>query len=367
MRILQVVKSLKRNGTETSIMNVFKSIDRNKYKFDFLLFDNSKDGYYEEAIELGAKVYYITPRNQSPIKYYRQLNQFFKHHKGEYDAIHVNDMSISSVAPLYFAKKYGIPKRILHFHGSNCQGLHNKILHNINKNFIKILATQYLACSRSAAKWGYSATGLLPHVKVVNNGIDIQRFSFNVSERNTLRKELGLSDIDKVIIHVGSFNRVKNHIFLIDVFALAHKADQNLKLILIGDGPLFDEIKSGTYNLGLQDYVLFLGRQENIPGYMSAADCLVLPSYHEGLPMVFLEAQASGLPIITSMGVSEEAKTSDNFLRINLNDSKEMWKDRILDFVNLGNNDRTFHNALFQFSINNTMKTLVEIYNAPNS
>ena len=364
MRILQVVKSLKKNGTETSIMNVFKSIDRNLFKFDFLIFVNSKDGYYEEAIELGAKVYHITPRNHNPIKYYQQLNEFFKTHKDEYDVIHVNDMSVSSIAPLYFAKKYGIPKRVLHFHGSNCEGLHNKILHNTNKYFIKKLANKYLACSRSAVEWGYSNTGLIPHAGVVNNGIDIERFRFNISERNRVREELGLHATDKVLIHVGSFNTVKNHTFLIDLFADVHKTNNNLKLILIGDGPLYEGAKSQALSLGMQEHILFLGRQENIPSYMSAADCFILPSYHEGLPMVLLEAQASGLPIITSTGVSDEAKANPNFLRINLNESRNKWVNSILEFMNLREGTREIPQEMLQFSINNTVKTFMEIYNA---
>ena len=362
MRILQVVKSLKKNGTETLIMNLFRNLPRDEFMFDFLISDNDKEGYYDEAVALGAKIYHIPSRGKNPLKYYRNLKQFFKQHQGEYNAVHINDMSASSVAPLYYAKKIGIPVRIMHFHGSNCHGIHNKILHKINKRHLKNLATNYLACSSSAKEWGYSNTPALPGSKVLINGIDPSRFKYDKSQRSRIRKDLFYNENHDVLIHIGTFNKIKNHSFLLEIFSHGVAQNPNLRMILIGDGPLLESTKKHADKLGIQHYIHFLGRQENISPYLSAADCFILPSMHEGLPMVALEAQASGLPLIVSTGVTQEAKASEFFSRISLKDEIQIWVDEIQKFMRIKNKDRNIPPELNNFSIEKTVEVISEIY-----
>ena len=363
-KVLHVVSSLKKNGTETFIMNIFRNIDREKYSFDFLVFNDHKDGYYEEAISLGAKIFYIPPRKQNPLKYIRNLKRFFSEHRGEYDVVHMNDMSMTTLAPLKYAKRYGVPVRIIHMHSSNCQGIHNKALHAINKHFVDNIATNYLGCAEAALNWGFSNTKIRREAIVINNGIDIEKFKFNQNNRDKIRNELNLSPEDNVLIHVGSFNTVKNHSFLLDVFKLAKAEIPYLKLIMIGDGPLWNDIKEKSNISGLNNDILFLGRKDNIPDYMSSADCLLLPSLHEGLPMVLIEAQASGLPVVTSTGVSDEAKVSDSFQRLSLEDNKRNWINAIKKSIALKNYDRKVPETIDRFSVSTTIDALEKIYNS---
>ena len=151
-RVLQVVAALKKNGTETFIMNIFRNIDRKNFMFDFLIFSDEKEGFYNEILELGGNIYHIPSRRDSWKEYHHQLDVFFSKHATKYDAVHMHGMSLTSLAPLYYAKKHGIKKRIFHIHASNCDGLHNKILHYLNQTRISHLATHFLGCSNQAVK-----------------------------------------------------------------------------------------------------------------------------------------------------------------------------------------------------------------------
>lgn len=362
MRVLQIVPSLKKNGTETAVMNVLRYIDKEKIQFDFLSFNNSKEGYYEEALALGAKVYYIPARKKNPFTFRKRLNAFFADHAGEFDAIQLNDMSLTSLSPLLAAKKNNIPQRIMFMHGSNCQGIHNKLFHRINRLFIKNAATRYLGCSESSLKWGYPEQILDNKAIVINNGIDLEKFRFDNELRHQIRLQYGIKENEKVLLHVGSFKKVKNHIFLLEIFKQASENNPDLKLMLVGDGPLMQDIQQHVAEYNLQSKVIFTGRQDNIPAFMSASDCMILPSLHEGLPMVVIEAQASGLPVIVSTGVSEESKASDNFTRLDLNENKCMWSNSINEMVNLKDNDRKISNKMNKFSIEKTVEMLEAIY-----
>ena len=162
IKVLQITGQLARNGTETFIMNVFRNINRQKIMFDFLLFTQAiENGYYQEAESLGAKIYRLPERKSGVVKYWRALDRFFKEHAREYDAVHFNGNSFTSVTAVYYAKKYKIPIRIVHSHNSSTRGFHNKILHKLNKLFIHKIATDYLACSDRAAIWAYGNTVLV--------------------------------------------------------------------------------------------------------------------------------------------------------------------------------------------------------------
>lgn len=362
MRILQVIPSLKKNGTETAIMNVLRAIDRNNFQFDFLIFRDTKDGYYEEARSLGAKIFFIPPRKKNPFAFRKRLDRFFEEHGADYNAIQINDMSATSLSPLLSAKCHKIPMRILQFHGSNCEGLHNKLLHRINKHFIKNAATHYLGCSESAVRWGFTKEIISEKALVINNGINLDNFKFNIENRKRIREILKLEEEDDVLIHIGSFNKVKNHCFLLEIFSLALRKDPRLKLLLIGDGPYETIVREHSKKLGIEGCVFFLGRQDDIPSYLSAADCMILPSLHEGLPMTLIEAQAAGLPVIVSTGVSEESKASDKFKRLSLGENKEEWAKTIVDFMDLKKSSRQMDEQLERFSIINTVKKFEEIY-----
>ena len=311
-------------GIENFIMNYYRNIDRSKVQFDFLVHYEEKGYYDDEILQLGGKIYYTNVRKDKKIiKYIKFLNKFFKEHK-EYKIIHGH---MPGLAPIYFmmAKINGVKIRISHSHVNDTEKtLKGRILKLVIKT-IKHFSNVYFACSEDAGKFMYGKRKFT----VIENAIDIDKFSFDLSKREELRKELELKD-EFVLGCVGRFNYQKNHFFLLDIFSEIHKLEQNTKLVLIGEGDLENDIKQKAKELNIEKDILFLGVKKNIQDYYNVFDVFVLPSNFEGVGIVFVEAQANGLKTFASTEVPKEAKVSELIHFISLQKEPSYWAKEIL-------------------------------------
>ena len=136
-----------------------------------------------------------------------------------------------------------------------------------------------------------------------------------------------------VIGHVGRFVEQKNHRFLIDIFNEIHKKNNNSLLLLVGQGPLQDEMKQKVEDLGLSNCVVFLGQRSDANELYQAFDVFLLPSLYEGLPVVGVEAQASGNLCFLSDDMTKETKVLDSTVFMSLNNTAEEWSCKILKFL----------------------------------
>lgn len=322
--VLHSIARMNRGGAETLIMNIFRNIDRTKYCFCFLL--NSRDCDYSDEIErLGGKIYTIPSRSEGFLHYCRALDSFFSEHEGEFNAVHMHTSSLSSLEFLYYAKKHGIERRIIHSHNTVQAGLLHNILHRVHKPIMRFLATDYLACSKVAADWLFQHTGVRNRAVIIKNGIDLQEFRYSPMNREEIRKKHNICDDDIVIGHVGRFDVVKNHTFLIDVFDSFHRIHPNSKLVCVGIGGQMNEIRQKVLQKGLDDSIIFAGLQEEVYKYLSAFDYFVFPSLYEGLPVALVEAQASGLMTFCSDKVSTEVCISVYLTQLSLDVAPSDW------------------------------------------
>lgn len=360
-RILQIVSGLKKNGTETFIMNLFRNIDREEIQFDFLVFSADKDGFYDEIISLGGHVHFLPPRRSGFITYHRQLDRFFRNHASEYDAVHLHGISFTSVAPLRYAKKHGISKRIVHIHGRDCQGFHNRLFHRLNKLRINNLVTHFLGCSQEALIWGYGRTGCLKKARVITNGINIPEYIFNPVIREKERQRLGLENAF-VLGHVGSFNKIKNHRFLLQVFKAVREKNDKAMLICVGNGALYESIKTYADELNLSPYVMMPGHRDDIATLLQIMDVMVMPSLHEGFPLALLEAQAASLPAVVSTTVPHIIKMSPSMKFLSLTESTDTWAETILRFIGKERKPLTGNSKINDYSIAVTVKEMSGIY-----
>ena len=268
-------------GVESVVMNYYRNIDRNRIQFHFLCDEDSTDIPYEEIEKLGGKVIVIPPY-QKLFKYQKELYRIFKENNYKIIHSHINALS---VFPLRIAKKAGVPIRIAHSHStSNKKEWKKNILKMILRPFSKLYANNYFACTEYAGKWLFGKKVVeRKELNVINNAIDLKKFEFNENTREDLRKELGIKEDVLVIGHVGRFMKQKNHEFLIDVFEKAIKQDDNIYLILVGQGPLEDKIKEMTKEKGIENKILFLGQRNDVNKLYQAMDIFVLPSLYEGL------------------------------------------------------------------------------------
>lgn len=328
-------------GMESVIMNYYRNIDPKAIHFDFLA--NEKTiAYEDEIVKGGSKIFKITARSQNPSKYHAELKEFFEKHAADYDAIWMNACSLANIDYLIMAKKYGIPRRIIHCHNSqNGDSKLRNILHCLNRMRIGHYATDFWTCSKDANKWFYGRSEHRKHVTVINNAIDIDKYRFDEKNRKTYRKKLGL-DGKFVVGHIGRFHFQKNQLFLLDVFKELSDKKPNAMLVLVGDGDDRGKIESKIKDLDLTNKVMLLGKRDDVNQLLCAFDVFVFPSLFEGLSVVLLEAQASNLPIVASDTIPADNKIGHNFDRLSLGAPLLSWSEAI---IRLGKKKRDTDNS----------------------
>ena len=308
--VAQIMGKWVGGGVEAVIMNYYRHIDRTKVQFDFICDEDSTNIPYDEIKKLGGNVI-VCPPYQKIFKYMRFLKKLFREKK--YRIVHSN-INTLSVFPLKAAKKAGVKVRIAHSHStSNPKEWKKNLIKNILRPFSRKYATDYFACGELAGRYLFGDNAYDGgKVTIIHNAIDVDEFDFDPAARKKLRREIGLSDNDFVIGHIGRFVEQKNHRYLIDVFAEIKKKKTNAKLVLVGQGPLKNYIKEKTKKLGLEKEVFFLGQRNDTNKLYSIFDVFCLPSLYEGLPVVGVEAQINGLPCVFSNTITKEVIISKN-------------------------------------------------------
>lgn len=329
IRVAQIMGKWLGGGVEAVVMNYYRHIDRSKIQFDFLCDEDSTNIPYEEIEKLGGRVILIPPY-QKAFKYNKELKRIFKENK--YQIVH-SHISTMSIFPLFAAKCAGVPVRIAHSHStSNKKEWKKNLLKQILRPFSRVFANRYMCCSELAGRWLFGDKEYdKGNVYLLNNAIDLDKFKYDEKLRNKKRKELGIKDDTLAIGHIGRFVEQKNHRFLIDIFNELHKKNPNSILLLAGQGPLQEEIKEKVHSLGLDESVEFLGQRNDANELYQAFDVFCLPSLYEGLPVVGVEAQATGLLCIFSDDMTKETKVLDTTEFLSLNQSVEEWTYTIIE------------------------------------
>lgn len=328
IRVLHILQRMEAGGTQALLMNIYRKIDRIKVQFDFLVVYKEKQFYDDEIEQLGGHVYKLSFREDLNIlKLNRDLKVFFQNHK-EYRVVHCHAYTIGYFC-ISAAKKAGIPVRIAHSHNNETVHDYKYIPKLMMQRIFAGTATDLFACSEEAGKYLFKDRPF----KVLNNAIDSSKFVATETVRGEIRKELGLED-KFVVGHVGRLHPQKNHTFLLDVFSEIKKKKPDGLLILVGTGPLEQEIRDKVKILGLDKDVLFLGNRKDMNRIYQAMDVFVFPSLFEGLGIVAVEAQAAGIPIVCSEGLPPETEITSLYKRLNLSDGTIKWADAAIDASN---------------------------------
>lgn len=366
IRVLEVFgEPISRGGQESYVMSAITNMNTQGIYFDLLTpyyCDNKK---YKEAIHnMGGEVYQLN-LNFKPGKsrkfIEKHIYMFVK--EREYDVVHIHSGSISVLA--YFSravKKAGIKKVIVHSHSSGvCENIKHRILKMYASMIMKKNVDVFCACSEEASKWKYSEKIINKEVHILKNGVDERKYAYNKEIRDKIRTKLGIKENEYVIGHVGRFTYEKNQIFLVDLMEKLEKKD--CKLVLVGSGDCYENVYTSVKNKNLLENIILLGVSDNVDEIIQAFDLFVLPSLYEGLGIVAIEAQASGLPIIASCGVPKMIKLSNNVSFVSLDDM-EKWKKEILVYSRK-QIDRSLGKMLIKengYSISETSEELRTLY-----
>lgn len=360
IRVLYILPALNFcGGIENYAMNYYRRIDKNKVQIDFITHTNLELSFKNEIECLGGKVYQFPVFSIKNFKLIqKKINEFFIFHKNEYSIIHCH---MANAAYFYFriAKKYGINIRILHSHQPSAA---DKITHKI-RNYPLLylgnkLATHRVACTELAGKFLFKNKSFI----TIRNAIDVNRFSFSFSKRVKLRKKLKLED-KFVIGHVGRFCAQKNQKFLLEIFKELLMKNKNVYLILIGDGEDKQKIKDYIQNLDLTNRVKIIPPCENVNDYYQIFDAFVFPSLYEGLGIVLIEAQCTGLMVYTSSeNIPKDVKVTNNLQFISLKKSANIWANNILKNINYIRKNHYEEIKKSGYDIDNEVKILENFY-----
>lgn len=317
-----------RAGAETMLMNLYRQIDRDKIQFDFITFSSDKGDYDDEIISLGGKIIPIIGNN--PVSRMIKLTRFLITHP-EYQIIHAH-MLLSNAFHILAAKKAGVKYRISHSHNTSNgkTGLVNKTYEKWSLLINRNLSTHKIACGNLAANYLFGST---KDVLILSNAVDVDEMiktsevSRNYIEDNFSHatKDLGLK-----IIQVGRLSKVKNHDFTLEIAKELKKRQVAFTILIIGQGPLEDQLKSKVIKEALENHILFLGVRSDITELMASADYMIMPSLHEGFPVVLVEAQTVGLASIISDQISPEVDLGLNLVEFLPLTNVKSWADRLM-------------------------------------
>lgn len=331
VRVLHVLGGLNAGGIEAFLMSVYRKIDRSKVQFDFLVAADEHYFYSDEIERMGGRIFALRQSRFHPRRTYQALKGFYLSHGVK--IVHVHSGTMRTLMPLLAARDADVPTRIFHSHNAYPKLKTNldyvdALVHRLNTHRIG-LATDRFACSADAASYcGFDRHG--GEWRYVPNGIDVDRFAFDASRRADARAELGLAESTFLVGNIGRFSPPKNQIFLLRSFAALSRRCADSRLLLVGAGKLEDEIHNEVLSLGLEDKVIFLKNRSDTERLYAAMDVFGFPSLYEGLGIVLVEAQASGLPCVISEHIPREAVYGSNVATVPLDEGAEAWAEALL-------------------------------------
>ena len=296
--VLHTCNRLSIGGVQSFLMNFYRNIDKTKIQFAFAVQRDEELPYDKEIISMGGRIHYMPRISDNFIKYLRALYSLIKNHP-EYKICH-SHMNQRNALSLLVAKILKVPVRISHAHNKyGYMSLFQKFRYLILKKIISIVANNFWACSISANNClHYKNKKYL----LINNAIDINKFSFNSEIRQKKRAFYNIGTNDIVIGNISNFSYQKNIEYLLSIIDIL---PLNYKLMLVGDGTNCKKIITNTLTIKNRKKIIFTGVAKSNEMYQ-AMDIFAFPSYYEGLGIVAIEAIAAGLPVIASTGVPND-------------------------------------------------------------
>lgn len=328
LRILHVVGRMNRAGIQTWLMHVLRNVDRHQYQMDFLVHTPEPGEYDSEIRALGSRLI-VCDSPYKPWLFARQMRRALRMY-GPYDIVHSHLHHFSGNV-LWLARLSGVQQRIAHSHSDTSLADSNASM--ARRWYLRLMhwlisqhATLGLAGSRKAASALFGPRWeALGSCRVLYYGIDLMPYH-QLTGPSEAREELEIPQNAFVVGHVGRFAEPKNHMFLIKIARALTLRHPSARLLLVGDGPLRSAIEAEVATAGLQDRVIFTGVRADVPRLLGAMDVFVLPSLWEGLPLVGIEAQASGRSVVMSDRVTHEVDIVPGLVQhLSLNQPVDDW------------------------------------------
>lgn len=309
MRILVInTVPTDRNGITNVIFSYVGPILSESIVIDYVAINEAAENYHSVIQNQGGNFFVVKRDAKNILGYYKKLVSIMSTIR--YDAVHIHGNSHTVILELLAAYRASCKVRIVHAHATSSK---IPLIHHLLSPIFNRLCTDRFACGEKAGRWMFGKK----QFRIIRNAIDTTQYAFNINNRDQVRSQLGWSD-KIILIHVGDFSANKNQTFLVDLIKLLSEKSDNYRLLLIGDGDLKNNLAKRVHLEGLEDRVKFTGVIHDVYRYLCVADCVLMPSFHEGLPLSLIEQQANGLRCIVSNTVSVEANVTGNIIYLPL-------------------------------------------------
>lgn len=367
IRILQVTESLESGGREAVAMNLYRKIDKQKFQFDFFTLKDEEEFYTKEIKALGGEIYSAKTfsKKQNISRFFKKNYRLYKLMKdNKYSIVHIHACTPLDYIKVLFAKMAKVQNIIMHAH-SGYYELDNKfkqIIIKIMKKIFSNMPNYCIACSKEAGEFLFTKRVInSPKYKIIDNSIDLEKYRFNLEEREYYRKLLNIED-NFVIGHVGRFSKEKNHEFIIKCFKKIALKDEKSILLLLGNGELTQEIVNLINKNDLNNRVIILPPSKEVNKIYQAMDIFWFPSLFESFGMVALEAQVSGLKVLISNKVPNKICLSNKCEILPLDE--DIWyRKTINNMIKSDKRDFLQTNIFGNYDLSKTVTYFQNLYN----
>ncbi len=301
-------------GQEAFIINMYKNFDNKNIHYTFCTpFESENKTLIQMADDRHDKIVAYDYKFESKFRKLsikKAAKHILSHEK--FDVIHIHTGSVFTLIEVSkLAKKYGVKKVIAHSHATGYNTFKYRLVKKYSDKRIAKYVDEYFACSDLAAAWKFPSKVIEEkRYNVIKNGIETDRYKFNEKTRKEYRKELGLEK-SYTLCTVGRFAEPKNQIFVVDMVERLIGEKQDVKCVFVGAGETKADIVKEVKNRKLKDKFVFLENRTDVAEILMAADMFIFPSKFEGLGIVAIESQASGLPTLCSEHIPAETKLTD--------------------------------------------------------
>ena len=315
-------------GQKSLVMAYLRNFDRSRVQFDLIVDADSNSIPYEEVEKLGGRVFVIPPY-QKIFKHLSALKRIFS--DNDYDVLYAVNNTMN-IFPLYVAKKKGIKVRVSE---SLTMASHQELLKTVLKTVLRFFShcwcNYYMANGRDCGIYQFGKKAMEQgKVAIFLSPVDAKANTFDAELRTATRKKYGWEN--KIVYgFIARFEKQKNPLFLIDIMYFISRKQENAHFVIIGAGSLEEKMKERINEYEMGNRLSWLGRREDIKQFYNAFDAFLLPSLYEGLPVVGVESQATGLPVFFSENITKEAGIAELGHYISLKKPADEWADVIIE------------------------------------
>ena len=297
-RVLLLIKGLGRGGAEQLLVNSAAYTDRAQFEYDVAYVLPSKGALVPELRRMGIQVHCLGQRGGWPIELRRVVA------RRRIDVIHAHSPSVAAASRLLFPRSL---RYVYTEHGPWDHYRARTYVPNMMtfwRNDHVFAVSEYV---RKSIRYPFSLPRLpMPDVETLYHGLDIEAVEA-WDGPDGVRQGLGIDADAPLVGTIANFRPQKRHSVLLEAAALVRRRIPRVRFLLVGQGPLENEVKRRAREMGLDGTVIFAGFRSDVPRVLSSLDVFALSSGWEGLSIALLEAMALGRPAVACLagGVSE--------------------------------------------------------------